>query len=123
MSISEQRPRSQRQLKVGEMLKQALSSLFLRGDIYGPKGETISVTISEVRVSPDLHNATVFYMPLGGKDKDVIAGLLKGITPMLRASVSKAVYLRHMPELYFKLDETFENASRINALLAEKDRE
>lgn len=99
------------------MLRHALSDMFLRGDFYGPKGETFSVTVSEVRVSPDLRNATIFFMPLGGKDKELVLKQLSGIAPYIRSLLSKAVELRFVPALYFKLDDSFENAAKVDALL------
>lgn len=112
-----ERPRSQRQLQVGETLRQALSEIFMREDFYGPNGETIYITISEVRISPDLHNATVFFMPLGGKDKEKTEKLLRDISPKIRSFVSKKVQLRFVPELFFKLDETFDNAQKVSEII------
>jgi ribosome-binding factor A len=117
MSENYSNQRSQRQLKVGETLRHALSEYFIKEDIYGQNGENICVTISEVRISPDLHNATVFYMPLGGKDKESIGPLLNQVAPMIRSGVSRMVHLRHTPALYFKIDETFDNAAKMNDLI------
>lgn len=117
MGQNPEKPRSQRQLQVGETLRHALSEIFLREDFYGMNGETLSVTISEVRISPDLHNATVFFMPLGGKEKETTVKILHDVTPKIRSLIAKMVRLRHVPELYFKLDETFDNAARMNELI------
>ncbi len=119
MADFKDRPRSQRQLQVGETMRQALAEIFLREDFYGPKGETVSVTISEVRISPDLQNATIYYMPLGGKeqDKERLAKILEVASPKIRSMISKMVRMRYIPSLYFKLDDTYEYASRINTLM------
>lgn len=114
--------RSQRQLMVGETLKHALSNIFMREDIYGPNGENVFITISEVQISPDLKNATVFFMPLGGKDKENTKSILDEIAPKIRSVVSKNVRLRHTPALSFKLDDTFDNASKMQELIdSDKD--
>ena len=86
-------------------------------DFYGPNGENISLTISEVQISPDLHNATVFYMPLCGQDKETINSLLQEMTPRIKNAVSKKVHLRFLPSLYFKLDDTFDNAEKMYNLI------
>jgi ribosome-binding factor A len=111
------RPPSQRQLKVGELIRHALSGMFLRGDIYRPNGQSFTVTISEVRMSPDLRNATVFVMPLAGKDKEDVMKQLNTIAAHIRAEMNKHVELRFSPALYFKLDESYETASKVEHLL------
>ncbi len=109
---------SQRQLKVGEELRHALSDIFVRGDFYDPDTrETITVTISEVSISPDLANATVYVMPLGGKNTDKTVDHLRRLSPRIRGLISKKVHLRRMPQLYFKLDESFIRASEMSELL------
>lgn len=108
---------SQRQLKVGELIRHALSDIFLRGDFYGPDRESLSVTVSEVRVSPDLRNATVYFMPLAGKDKEKTTQQLNDLAGVLRSEVTRRVELRFSPALYFKLDESYENALKMEMLL------
>lgn len=106
-----------RPLKVGEEIRHALSEVLLRGEAHIPELEGASITISEVRCSPDLKNATVFAMPLGGQRRDEIIAVLDENAPALRYLVSRKVELRHMPKLYFKLDNSFDEAGRINSLL------
>ena len=109
---------SQRQLKVGETLRHALSDTFMRGDMYDPEtNETLSVTVSEVRVSPDLRNATVFVMPLAGKNEERVLETLERIAPYIRSLLSKQVHLRHVPALKFKLDTLFNTVSSLDAIL------
>ena len=111
------RPPSQRQLRVGEELRHAIAQVLERGDIRDPDVAGRPVTVTEVSVSPDLRNATVFVVPLGGGDpKPLLAGL-KRVRPYLRHEVAKQVQLRLVPDLSFAADDTFEQASRIEALL------
>lgn len=117
MSGFTHKPQSPRQLKVGEVLRQALSETFMRGDVYSKDLQAYSVTVSEVRMSPDLRNATVFIMPLGGKDKERVLELVTKLAPQIRMIITRKVDLRNSPELYFKLDESYENAHKIDALL------
>lgn len=117
MSTS-QRPPSQRQLQVGEEIRHALSAVFAREDFYDPETyEELVVTVSEVSISPDLRNATVFVMPLAGKNKERTMALLARIAPKLRALVAQKIKMRYMPEFYFKLDTLFDRVSHIDELL------
>ncbi|NDF11298.1 MAG: 30S ribosome-binding factor RbfA [Proteobacteria bacterium] len=111
------KPQSPRQLKVGEVLRQALSETFMRGDVYSKDLQAYSVTVSEVRVSPDLRNATVFIMPLGGKDKERVLDIVTKLSPQIRSIITRKIDMRYSPELYFKLDESYENAHKIDALI------
>ena len=116
------KPPSQRQLKVGEEIRHALSEIFIRGDFYDPEtNSAITVTISEVRISPDLSNATAFVMPLGGKDLTNTMNSLEKLSPKIRSLVSKKVRLRRVPSIYFKLDDSFIKANEINDLLNKPD--
>ncbi len=113
-----QKPPSQRQLKVGEMIRHALSDIFMKQDFYDEESHTeIQITISEVRVSPNLRNATVYAMPLGGKDKEATETLLNAIAPKIRHMLAKKIHLKYLPELQFRLDTSFDNASRLEDLL------
>ncbi len=111
------RPPSQRQLKVGEELRNALALIFSRGEAHDPVLDNASITVSEVRISPDLKNATAYVMPLAGSQKDVVMETLRASAGRLRTLMSKHVVLRYTPKLFFKLDVSFENANRINELL------
>lgn len=109
--------RSHRLLRVGELLRHNLSEILLRGDIRDPALKGASITVTEVRVSPDLRNATVYVMPLGGAHSDEILAALMRSAGYLRGQVSKGVTLRYVPKLAFELDKTFDEADRIETLL------
>ena len=109
--------KSQRQLKVGEELRHLISNALLRESFYDEHIKNNNITITEVNVSPDLKNAKVYVMPLGGKNKlDVINSLSKA-TGRLRKIISNSISLRQTPKLSFKIDETFENAKKIHDIL------
>ncbi len=108
---------TQRQLRVGELLRKALSEAFMRGEVYGPDGNSISVTVSEVRIAPDLRNATAYILPLGGKDQEAVLEKINGMAQELRSIITKKVHLKYSPALVFKLDTSFEQASRLDQLL------
>jgi ribosome-binding factor A len=108
---------SQRQLRVGEELRHALARILRDGECRDPALENASITVTEVRMSPDLRNATVFVMPLAGTNAtDVVAGLERSAT-FLKGLVAREVRLRNTPSLVFALDDTFDRAERISALL------
>lgn len=108
---------SQRMLRVGELIRHKVSELLARGDIHDDIIAAHTITIPEVRISPDLKLATVYVMPLGGKDiKPVIVALEKN-KKFIRAEVAHALNLRYAPDLRFREDETFEEATRIDRLL------
>ena len=107
---------SQRQLRVGETLRHALSEVLMREDFFDPDLTNVSITISEISVSPDLSNARVYTMPLGGVNVDVVLPALNRLAPVLQSHVAKKVHLRHTPRLQFLLDDSFETAARVNKL-------
>ena len=106
-----------RNLRVGEEIRHALADIFIRGEVHSMELFGASITVSEVRVSPDLKNATAYVMPLAGENKEAMLGALKKSSPELRHLVSKRVKLRYMPKIIFALDESYEEAQRINCLL------
>ncbi len=108
---------SQRQLRVGEMIRHALAEIFTRVDISDPALEQQHITVSEVKTSPDMRHATVFIWPLGGGDPHAIAGALKRHQRFLRGELARRVDLKYMPELVFQLDTSYDEAERIDALL------
>jgi ribosome-binding factor A len=108
---------SQRQLRVGEEIRHALAELFLRGDVRDPGLRGVSLTITEVRVSPDLRNATAFVLPLGGGQAEAALAALARAAPWIRGEVTKRVRLRYSPHIDFRLDRSFDRASRIDELL------
>jgi ribosome-binding factor A len=108
---------SQRMLRVAEIIRHVLCDFFARGAIRDPVLEGHVVTVSEVRMSPDLKVATVYVMPLGGKDKDAVLAALDRNKKFLRAEVATRINLRFAPEVRFEADRSFEEGSRIDALL------
>lgn len=108
---------SQRQLRVGMEVRAVLSNLLLRGDIHDPDLEKISVTISEVRVSPDLRNATVFILPLGGDQLDDCLAALKRARGYIRHQMAQELTLKAIPDLSFTADSSFDTGSAIDELL------
>lgn len=115
--FSDKKGNGQRPKRVGEEIRHALSQIFMRGECHSPEVNSASITVSEVRVSPDLKNATAFVMPLAGDKKEELLAALMEIAPEIRHLVSKRVKLRHAPRIHFKLDESFDEAERINTLL------
>ena len=107
----------QRNLRVGEEIRHALADIFIRGEVHSMDLFGASITVSEVRVSPDLKNATAYVMPLAGKNKQELITALKISSPELRHLVSKRVKLRHVPKIFFSLDVSYDEAERINNLL------
>jgi ribosome-binding factor A len=109
---------SQRQLRVGEEVRHALASVLERGEVNDPELANIPITVTEVRISPDLKNATAFVVPLGGMgDTTVIVAALNRIKSFLRHRVAQAVHLRSAPNLSFLADTSFDEAGHINDLL------
>lgn len=109
---------SQRQLRVGETIRHALADILARGELHDPALADINWTVSEVRLSPDLRNATVFVSPLGGSaDPDGLLQALRHAAPFLRARLGEAVVLKYLPRLTFEIDRTFDEADRIEHLL------
>ncbi len=109
--------KSQRQLKVGEELRHLISNALLRSSFYDENIENNNITITEVNVSPDLKNAKVYVMPLGGKKKLDVLNSLNKATGRLKKIISNNLSLRQTPKLVFKIDETFEYAKKINDIL------
>ena len=108
---------SQRQLRVGELIRHAVAEMLTRGDIHDPVIEGHMITVPEVRMSPDLRLATVYVMPLGGKDvKDVVAALNDN-KKFLRGEIAHRVNLKFAPDIRFRADERFDEAERIEKLL------
>ena len=109
---------SQRQLKVGELIRHALAEILSRGDVLDEVLSRHSLTVPEVRMTPDLKLATAYVMPLGGGDADEVVAHLEQHKRFLRGELAPRVKLKFMPELRFKVDTSFESSSRIDALLA-----
>jgi ribosome-binding factor A len=111
--------RSQRQLKVGEEIRHALASVFQHGDFHWPEDvRPQHITVTEVRVSPDLKNATAFIMPLGGQQIPEIVKVLNAGIGFFRHAVAKEVQLRMVPRMVFAADTSFDYATKIESLLS-----
>ena len=108
---------SQRQLRVGEELRHALADVFDRGILRDPAIVDRSITVTEVRPSPDLRNATAFVIPLGGDDSIDLLKALHRCAPFLTREVSKRVHLKFAPRLYFVLDDSFDRVDKIDSIL------
>ncbi len=107
---------SKRQLRVGEEIRHRLAGIFIRQDTFVEELRGISITVSEVSVSPDLSNARVFVMPLGGQDIETIIPALNKMAPFFAHHVSQKVHLRRMPKLKFLVDGSFDHVDRITSL-------
>ncbi|WP_333793564.1 30S ribosome-binding factor RbfA [Hyphomicrobium sp.] len=108
---------SQRQLRVGELVRHKLAEMLARGEIHDDVLASHVITISEVRMSPDLKMATAYIMPLGGKDIAPVIEALKRHGRFIRGEIARTVNLRSAPEVRFREDETFEESARIDRLL------
>lgn len=108
---------SQRQLRVGELMRHALAEVLARGEIHDPVLQMHVVTVPEVRMSPDLKIATCFVMPLGGKDQQEVIQALARNKRYLRGELAHRTNLKFAPDLRFRIDESFEEGSRIDRLL------
>ncbi|WP_040604570.1 30S ribosome-binding factor RbfA [Sagittula stellata] len=110
---------SQRQLRVSEVIRRQLSDVLMRGDVHDPELNRLSITVGEVRVSPDLKVATAYVVPLGGQKADDMFALLDRNKGELRRAVSKGLTLKFAPELRFRLDETFDNLDEARRLFSD----
>lgn len=108
---------TQRQLRVGEEVRHALAMAIERGEIHDPALAGQVITVTEVRVSPDLKNATAFIIPLGGDGATDIAATLNKASGFLRKWVASSVRLRHVPRINFLVDETFDEAAKMSVVL------
>ncbi|HLY58037.1 MAG TPA: 30S ribosome-binding factor RbfA [Stellaceae bacterium] len=115
------KPQSQRQLRVGEELRHILAEVLGRGELRDPDLAGRTVTVTEVRVSPDLKQATAFVVPLGGEHAAEVVVALRRSAPYLRGVVGHRLQLRYAPALAFELDQSFDYAQRIDALLHRPD--
>jgi ribosome-binding factor A len=108
---------SQRQLRVAEEIRHVLAGLFERRDFRDPELAAAQLTVTEVRMSPDMKHATVFVARLGRSDVDALLPVLKRAAPFLRGQVAQAVRLRYAPDLSFQPDNALEYATKIDRLL------
>ncbi len=112
---------SQRQLRAGELIRHALTAILAREDLRDPDLAGVSVTVSEVRASPDLRQATVFCAPLGGGDPAKTVAALNRCVAFLRGQLGREIALKFTPALRFAADESFDEATRIDRLLKQPD--
>ena len=112
-------PFSQRQLRVGELIKQSLGQIFLRDEAKVPSLETKNITVTEVRMSTELKNARAYVIPLGGKDTEKAVNTLTEFSHLIRKALSKKVDMKFLPKVYFVGDESFDYAEKIEKLIQE----
>ena len=111
------KPISQRQLRVGEMIKQSLSMIFIKNEAKVPNLETNIITVTEVKMSQDLKIAKAYVMPLGGKDADEAIEKLKEYSFLIRKILSQKVVMKFLPKILFRKDVSFEYAEKIENLI------
>ena len=112
-------PFSQRQLRVGELIKQSLGQIFLRDEAKVPHIETKNITVTEVRMSPDLKNARAYVIPLGGKNTEKIVNILTEFSYLIRKALSKKIDMKFLPRVSFVHDKSFDYAEKIERLIQE----
>ncbi len=110
-------PFSQRQLRVGELIKQSLGQIFLRDEAKVPTLDTRNITVTEVRMSPDLKNARAYVIPLGGKDTKKAVNALTEFSYLIRKALSKKVDMKFLPTVSFVSDKSFDYAAKIEKLI------
>ncbi len=104
-------------MRVGELIRHELADMLSRGDIHDPVIEAHMITVPEVRMSPDLRLATIYVMPLGGRDENDVVAALERNKRYVRGEIARRVNLKFAPEIRFRVDERFDEAERIEKLL------
>ena len=117
------RPVTQRQLRVGEMIKQALGMIFAKGEAKLPSLYSNNITVTEVRMSPDLKTAKAFVLPLGGENANEVIDNLKEFSYMVRKVLSKKITMKFLPKILFVKDESFDYAEKIENLIKQTNRQ
>jgi len=110
-------PFSQRQLRVGELIKQSLGQIFLRDEAKVPSIDTKNVTVTEVRMSPDLKNAKAYVIPLGGKETIKTVNILTEFSKQIRKALAKKINMKFLPKIYFVGDDSFDYAAKIEKMI------
>ena len=110
-------PFSQRQLRVGELIKQSLGQIFLKDEAKVPVLETKNITVTEVRMSPDLKNARAYVIPLGGKNTEKAVSILTEFSHLIRKALSKKVDMKFLPKVSFVSDKSFDYAEKLETLI------
>src|SRR5262247_2959898 len=108
---------SQRQLRVGELIRHALAEMLTRGEVHDPVLEGHMITVPEVRMTADLRLATIYVMPLGGRDAQAVLAALERNKRFLRGEIARRINLKFAPDIRFRIDERFDEAERIERLL------
>ena len=116
------KPITQRQLRVGEMIKQSLGMIFIRDEVKLLNLSTKEITVTEVRMSPDLKTAKIFVMPLGGKDAEEVVAKLKEFSFVIRKVLSKKIVMKFLPKLFFVKDDSFDYAEKIENLIKQTNK-
>ena len=116
------KPVSQRQLRVGEMIKQALGMIFIREEAKLPNFDTKEITVTEVRMSQDLKVSKVFVIPLGGKNLEEVVHKLKEFSFIIRKTLSKKITMKFLPKLLFVEDQSFDYAEKIENLIKQTNK-
>ena len=116
------KPVSQRQLRVGEMIKQSLGMIFVRNEAKLPNLETNNITVTEVQMSQDLKIAKAFILPLGGKNSEETVEKLKEFSFLIRKVLSKKITIKFLPKILFRKDESFEYAEKIENLIKQANK-
>ena len=116
------KPISQRQLRVGEMIKQSLGMIFVRNEAKLPNIETSNITVTEVKMSQDLKIAKAYVLPLGGKNAEETVKILKAYSFLVRKILSKKVILKFLPKILFAKDESFDYAEKIENLIKQTNK-
>ena len=111
---------SQRQLRVGELLRRRLSEILSGGHLHDPDLDGVSITVGEVRVPADLSLATAYVLPLGGANRETVLAALRRAKPEIRHLVGREIDLRHVPDLRFEIDETFDRLEATRRLFADE---
>ena len=117
MRQNDNAPFSQRQLRVGELIKQSLGQIFLKEEAKVPTLVTKNITVTEVRMSPDLKNARAYVIPLGGKDTDNAVNVLTKFSHLIRKALSKKIDMKFLPKVSFIRDKSFDYAEKIEKLI------
>ena len=110
-------PFSQRQLRVGELIKQSLGQIFMRDEAKVPILETKNITVTEVRMSPDLKNARAYVIPLGGKNSEKAVTILSEFSHLIRKALAKKIDMKFLPKISFVSDKSFDYAEKIEKLI------
>ncbi len=116
------KPITQRQLRVGEMIKQSLGMIFVKNEAKVPNLETNDITVTEVKMSQDLKIAKAYVLPLGGKDADEKIKILKDYSFLVRKTLSKKIFMKFLPKIIFTKDDSFEYAEKIENLIKQTNK-